>query len=295
MEWNYYFIINITLCPQYAYGRIQDTEAQVCTVQEKINTFCASDGPGYLVFILGVTNHWVMLLAYKIPRTKAVSNVTHKHETVPEQSCGDETIPNLTDEDRIVLNTTCRGTKVGLLYLDSNNVPMLTASNEEIVKIVEKKEAERIRCKGKGYSEWKRGVIFQAFVDQRDVVQLLAECLSGQRDLRSEMVAANWTNVLNSYDDHVLYPLANSRDANLYTALLLQWLEVHCHPRSLRDSQLSLHRFGVKSLPSQLRLRLKHWISDSHQLLQQCSSTGFSVIELFLGVLEELQRCVLWT
>ena len=140
----------------------------------------------------------------------------------------------------------CRG-EVRVVYMDSNNVAVLQARDEEIEAIVREKEEERVKRKGKGYSDWKRGVISQAFRDQRDLVCLLCSCLSGLGDLPSHTLGCSWLRVLDSFQEHVVVPAGESRDGELFLALLLQWLECQHRPQSLRDTQVGQGRGGGNS------------------------------------------------
>ncbi len=237
---------------QFAYGCIQNTAVETYEIQGRMYHFRSAPSPASLVLVMGVTNHWVTMLASRTLRDVAAKGPRETH---------------------------------GLVYLDSNNVPLLTATNSEIVKLVEKKEGERIQRKGRGYSEWKRGVIYQALVDQRDVVQLLAGVLYGSKNICSEWLMSRWTLLLDSYSQHVVLPLADSQDRGLRTALLVQWLENHCRPQTLRDTHLSgLKYLGVHHLHANMRARVKNWV---HHCQESCDP-GIDIIDLFLAVLREV-------
>ena len=152
------------------------------------------------MFILGVTNHWVTLYAY--------------HRTQPQ----------------------FRGTGLALLYWDSNNVAILGTSDTDIHQVVDKKERERMRVKGCGYSSWKRAVFTQALYDQQDLLTLLARCLSGQERFAQCVLCRHWNNVLDSFEQHMV---GAKSEEDLFLPLLLQWLETQHQPNSLRDHQVS--------------------------------------------------------
>ena len=164
------------------------------------------------MFILGVTNHWVTMYAYYTPPPA-------------EQGCGHA--PQGLGENAGLC----------LVYVDSNNVAVLGASDSQIEDIVREKERERVRVKGCGYTPWKRGVVGQALRDQRDLVALLADCLSGEQSLPRHVVSHYWSSVVDSFQQHVAGPAG---EGDMFLPLLLQWLESQQRPHSLRDHQVGL-------------------------------------------------------
>lgn len=262
-------IIVVFLCfLQYAYGCIQDTEPQVCAVQARITKFREAPAPTHLVFILGVTNHWVTLLVTKSRRG---------------EKC--ETSPAL-DLDNTVRERSA-SEKISLIYLDSNNAPVLTASDVDLLGLVHKKEKERVQRKGKGWSEWKRGVVYQAFIDQRALVGMLADCLCDSGDLRGELLRVSWSRMLDSYDQSVGARLSGSKDTGLYVALLLHWLEGQYHPQTIRDTHLGmLHRLGPDWLGQKVRERVELWIQHCRRMLEGYT-TGLGLVDLFASVVNQ--------
>lgn len=263
---------------QYAYGCIQDTESQVCAMQQRITAFREAPPPAHLVFILGVTNHWITLLAYK----SGPKEWTNTCRAVEEHDCEPENIVWESGRE-----------KVALLYLDSNNVPVLGASDADILAHMHKKEKERVQRKGKGWSEWKRGVIFQAFVDQRQLVWMLADCLCGKVDLRGELLGSSWCRVLDSYEQSVVAFLDSREDSGLYVALLLQWLEAHYRPQTLKDTHVGmLCRLGPCWLGQRARERVKQWVEHCQSMLG-CCSTGLVLVDLFASVVDQTATLIL--
>lgn len=262
-------IIVVFLCfLQYAYGCIQDTEPQVCAVQARITKFREAPAPTHLVFILGVTNHWVTLLVTKSRRGEQyeTSPALESDNTVRERSASE---------------------KISLIYLDSNNAPVLTASDVDLLGLVHKKEKERVQRKGKGWSEWKRGVVYQAFVDQRALVGMLADCLCDSGDLRGELLRVSWSRMLDSYDQSVGARLSGSKDTGLYVALLLHWLEGQYHPQTIRDTHLGmLHRLGPDWLGQKVRERVELWIQHCRRMLEGYT-TGLGLVDLFASVVNQ--------
>ena len=254
---------------QYAYGCIQDTESQVCAVQARITMFREAPAPTHLVFILGVTNHWVTLLA-----TKCRVGDQRRTSTVLDS-----------DEHE-------RSEKISMIYLDSNNAPVLAASDTDILALVRKKEKERVQRKGRGWSEWKRGVIYQAFVDQRALVSMLADCLCDNADLRGELLRVSWSRMLDSYDQNVVARLSSSEDTGLYVALLLHWLEEQYHPQTLRDTHLGmLHRLGPGWLGQRVRERVLLWVEHCQRMFEGYA-TGLTLVDLFVSVVDKTASLV---
>ena len=244
-----------------------------------IDAFKAAPPPASQVFILGVTNHWVTLLAYKTSGDSCVKTAVECEAIIADRDSSKQV-------ERMARLKIFKE-KIGLLYLDSNNVPVLTASNTDILQIMSKKEADSVKRKGRGWSEWKRGVIFQAFVDQREVVRMLSRCLCGQSDLRTELLEASWAQVLDSYEQHV--SVGSREDPGLGPALLLQWLEVQYRPQSLCKHQLALLRsLGVDLLGIRGRERLQQWVQQCQQQLEVCG-TGIDILQAFRALLKQLE------
>ena len=183
---------------QFAYGRVLNSTDEVLRLQETIQF--VRNHRGYHVFILGVTNHWVTLYAY--------------HRAQPRPG----------------------GESLSLLYFDSNNVAVLGATDSDICRVVEEKERERVRVKGYGYRSWKKTVITQALCDQRDVVTLLARCLSGQQNFSQSVASGQWKLVLDSFEQHIT--TAAKSEEELFLPLLLQWLETQHQPKSISDQHV---------------------------------------------------------
>jgi len=99
---------------------------------------------------LGITNHWASVLITKDTRNKKQS--------------------------------------MSLIYFDSCNVPVVTYTDEDIMDHMKKKEEEKIKKKGKGWTEWEHKITKQSYIDQREVLLMLANCAAGSSDLRSEMI-----------------------------------------------------------------------------------------------------------
>jgi len=94
--------------------------------------------------------------------------------------------------------------KISLLYFDSYNVPLVTFTDDDILDHMKQKEEEKIKKKGKGWTEWERYITKQAFTDQREVLHMLASCASGSSDLRNEVIEREVKKVVESFNSDVV-------------------------------------------------------------------------------------------
>ena len=172
--------------------------------------------------------------------------------------------------------------------------------------MVIEREKKRVQIKGQGYSAWKRGVVKQAFCDQRDLVTLLARCLSGQCNLLQHALCQHWGVVLDSFEQHVAGVLVN---VDMFLPLLLQWLENHHQPNSLRDHQVGtaesngvglaclpvqvcmLREFGADYLNKELRVQLAGWLQYCHKRLADYSG-GIVLVDVFVLVLQQISQLI---
>lgn len=144
------YIENTRLFLQYAYGYMQDSVTHIKRLHEAIVSFRESDGSSHLIFILGITNHWASALITKETKNQRQS--------------------------------------ISVVYFDSCNVPVVTYTDEDILEHMKKKEEEKIKKKGKGWTEWEHKITKQSYIDQREVLHMLADCAAGSSDLCIEMV-----------------------------------------------------------------------------------------------------------
>lgn len=167
---------------------------------------------------------------------------------------------------------------VGVLYLDSNNEPVLLASDDDLQKLVAQREEKHIKKKGTPYSDWKRGNILQGFVDQRNFVKLIWECAAGIRDLRSELLTTSWCRIIDSYNYCVSSVLNESRDNGLYTALLLQWLEQHYCPQTIKNTHITLlHSLGLTLSEEPVIAKVKSWAEHCQQYILERDNTSCGI------------------
>ena len=97
------------------------------------------------------------------------------------------------------------------------------------------------------------------------------------------MVIAYWTRVLDSFDQHVGCVFDPNGDSGLKMVLLLQWLESHYHPHTLRDMVCDIHL-----LQGKMRERLVTWGQHCRELL--ASPSGIDTIDTFSAALTYLAR-----
>lgn len=235
----------------YAYGQFNNSAASVRELQDKIDAFRSATQPVCMALVLGVTNHWLTVLAYRIPEIN----------------------------------------RVGVLYMDSNNTPILKVSDDELNTILHLKEQERMKKKGQGYSPWQRTIRLQAWKDQRRLLDVLCECLSGKHDLRTELLDASWDSLLTSYYNSVCTHGAELGHQTICLLLLVQWLQTERHPKGIREMQVSsLHSLGACWLTSTLRDRIIRWMVDVRCICQDTS--GIEETSDLLKVLGDLDQVV---
>lgn len=227
---------------QYAYGLVQNSDDEVCAIQERILQLRQSS-KDQLVFILGVTNHWVTLAVHK------------------------------------------RKENISAFYLDSNNEPVLMASEAHLEDLVQIREDKYTKRKGKPYSQWKRTVLYQSFVDQRDVVKLLTKCLSGEKDLRGELATQNWIKLLASY-----YQVVSEEgdDADSHLVSLIKWLEEHYPTQVILSHHIDMLSKFHEHIDKDVLGRIKKWLKDcSHNSHEK--HCGLDIVCSFYSLLDKIQ------
>lgn len=257
---------------QFSFGLLQDNFETICETQDKITSFVNNtSSPAHLIFILGVTNHWLTLLAYK---RKEACPCHHGNE-----GCG----------------------SVHMLYMDSNNTPAISLCDEGIEDYVKEQEKKKKAVKGYGYQKWKRNVIKQAYIDQRTIVNRISRYISGEADMIEEVISEYVDKLLISFNTHIEKSLI-SADPDFYIPLLLSWLEGQYPVKVLRDNLLP---FISNSTISHLMRRdenikedsvplplspLKDWASLNHSRLAGLSSNSFGIdqVDSFASLLSTI-------
>ena len=171
-------------------------------------------------------------------------------------------------------------------YLDSNNEPVLMATESELRRLVEAREEKHVKRKGAPYSDWKRNVLYQSFVDQRDIVELLVGCVSRETDLRGELTKQNWSKLLDSF-----YECVSVRDGenDLYLASLVQWIEQYYPTKVILDHHTQLLERFQHLLDEATSLRLQQWIDNCEQYSTD-KPTGVEFVESFYFIVDKIKK-----
>lgn len=179
------------LVMQYAYGYIQDSVTHIKKLHQVLTSFKDSTCSSHLIFILGITNHWASALITKDVKNKKQS--------------------------------------VSVVYFDSCNVPVVTYTDKDIVDHMKKKEEEDIKKKGKGWTEWEVKITKQSYIDQREVVHMLACCAAGSSNLCSEVINCEVDKMTKDFNSSVVdqwKDLVSSQLHNTIWTENLMWIMI---------------------------------------------------------------------
>jgi hypothetical protein len=238
---------------QYSFGIIKHTFNDVCDIHNKISAFINSPVPTHMIFILGVTNHWVTLLVYKTNSTC---------------SCG------------------CGRDRVGVVYTDSNNVPTISYTDGDIEGHIVTQEKERIKMKGEGYPTWRKNVIRQAYHDQRAAVHMICRYISGCDDIRRDLAHDYINGMLDSFDNDVRGGVAVGGATDLYLLLLIEWLDNSHPPKVIRET-LSPFLSNKEVVAMDTLNRLEVWSRETYFCLHDdIQPLGISSVDSFITVLQ---------
>ena len=144
---------------QYALGRPMLETESLLACQEAADAFVASPGPCHRCIIVGALSHWVTVVINKVP-------------------------------------TAGEATEVEVLLFDSNNTPVLGATDARLAEIAATKAEERgwdPACSKESYYR-------SSLHDMQSVVTLLARLFSGATDLRAEAVNGAVERMLADFD-----------------------------------------------------------------------------------------------
>lgn len=219
-------------------------------MQDKIDTFISSPSPTHLIFILGVTNHWLTLAAYK---TRGVC------------PCG------------------CGHNQVNILYMDSNNVPVPCLTDKGIEDHMIQQEKRRVEIKRRGYPDWKRFVIRQAYIDQRAIVDKLARYVCGRINLRAEFVQEYISKMLDSFKKDVSEVVATG-GRDLYVPLLINWLDGH-YPVKILQETLSPFLSCSHLISTVILVPLIDWAETNLTFIEHPLQSGIPQVDTFTSLL----------
>ena len=178
-----------------------------------------------------------------------------------------------------------RESSLHVFYLDSNNEPVLMATEAELQTLVKAREQKYMKRKGIPYSDWKRNVLYQSFVDQRDIVDVLVRCVCGEADMRGELTQQAWSKLVDSFYESVR--VSNGED-DLFLASLVQWIEQHYPISVIHKHHVKLLECYHQLVDEATSLRLQQWIADceQHSINKQ---TGLDIVESFYSILDQLK------
>ena len=179
-----------------------------------------------------------------------------------------------------------RKSSLHAFYLDSNNEPVLIATNSQLRTLVETREQKYIKRKGLPYTTWKRNVLYQSFVDQRDIAELLVRCVSQETDIRGEMSKQMWNKLLDSFYEHV-----NVRDGDhdLFVACLVEWIEQHYPTKAIHDEPIQLLTCYHQLLDKTTLRRLREWVIVCELYSIHTSQVGIDIIEVFYSIIDKIK------
>lgn len=287
----------------------QDDPSHIKMVDTAIQVFSSCPAPSHLIFVMGVVNHWVSLLAYRpeaSQQRRSLAELTLERECVggfPSQQvlltqqyllnqinvsegCGKEGIlPGC------LPSRGCVDSGVHLVLFDSQNKPTMVMTDEDIASKIAEWEEKDLRRKGRPYSEWERQNYQQALRDQRELLPVLARCLSGSSTLVTEYIDSRITALVGHYRESVHQLLAMSGEGmDRYLALLSHWLETYNQPQHIRKRVLQLlEEMGARHLGRRGHQELNFFVSDVLSHLGECDGgEGAEMLEVAMEIKELL-------
>ena len=178
-----------------------------------------------------------------------------------------------------------RESSLHIFYLDSNNEPVLMATETELQTLVKAREQKYMKRKGIPYSDWKRNVLYQSFVDQRDIVELLVKCVSGEADLRGELTKQAWSKLVDSFYESVI---VSDGEDDLFLASLVQWIEQHYPTSVIHDHHVELLKCYHQLVDKATSMTLQQWIRDCERYSIK-KQTGLEIIDSFYSILDKMK------
>ena len=293
---------------QFGYGMFQDDPSNIKMVDAAIQHFSSCPGPDHLIFVVGVVNHWVSLLAYRPGTSQRHRSLAEL--ALDERQTGDCPSQQLLLTQQYLLNQVnasegrgkeeeliypgplphgecCVDSGVHLVLFDSQNKPTAVMTDEDIASVIAEWEEKDFRRKGRPYSEWERQNYQQALQDQRELLPLLARCLSGCISLLTEYIDLRIAALVGHYHTSVHQPfLSRGEGVDGYLALMSHWLESYNRPQHIRKQVVQLlEELGAERLGKHGRQELDFFVSDVLSQLGGCDGgEGAEMLEVAMEI-----------
>merc|ERR1719498_995072 len=193
---------------QYAMGRPMLEIESLLACQKAADSFVANPGPCHRCIIVGALSHWITVVVNKVPAADGVAALE-------------------------------------VLLFDSNNTPVLGASDLQLAEIAAAKAEER----GWSPSSTKESYYRNSLHDMRSVVTLLARLFAGAIDLRAEAANVSVERMLAGFEVTVDAVPRDTADATVVSEqpdtegsdveAWYQWLREQQPPAVLRSGVLA--------------------------------------------------------
>jgi hypothetical protein len=181
--------------------------------------------------------------------------------------------------------------------MDSNNKPLLHASDEQLWDIVV--DGHKIRLlRGKDLNIHEQLLYFQSMCDIRDSIRHIQHIILDSVDLLQEWVDNGINLVLKSYQHHVLSKLSDDHDQTLLLSLVEAWLDDEMNPRQIEE--LSMDRFHVRPLSSvskPLQVSFREWLRamtalQQSVIYQEAKALGRSFLTRFEAAIANISEAI---
>lgn len=289
---------------QYGYGMFQDDPSNIKIVDAAIQQFSSCPAPSHLIFVMGVVNHWVSLLAYRPAASQQCRSLAEL--TLEGGYTGESPSQQVLLTQQYLLNQVnacegrveeecissgrghCADSGVHLVFFDSQNKPTAVMTDEDIVSKIAKWEEKDHRWKGRPYSDWEWQNYQQALRDQRELLPVLARCLSGSTSLMTEYVDLRIAALVGNYRKSVHLPFVSAGEGmDAYLALLSHWLETYNRPKHIRKRVMQLfEEMGAGHLGRHGHQELDFFVSDVLSQLGECVGDGGEGAEMLEVAME---------
>ena len=294
---------------QFGYGMFQDDPSNIKMVDAAIQQFSSCPAPSHLIFVMGVVNHWVSLLAYRpvtSQQCRSLAELTleggYTGESPSQQvlltqqyflnqvnACEGRVKECIgTGRGRCTERGRCTDSGVHMVFFDSQNKHTAVMTDEDIVRKIAQWEEKDYRRKGRRYSEWERQNYQQALRDQRELLPVLARCLSGSTSLVTEYIDLRIAALVGNYRKSVHLPFVSAGEGmDAYLALLSHWLETYNRPKHIHKRVMQLfEEMGAGHLGRHAHQELDFFVSDVLSQLGECAGDGGEGAEMLEVAIE---------